>query len=99
LRAHAEYHPAESWQDLLDIRKRFLQEWQPQTLDQRRLVARVACAEWKLLQWRATQPRSQSRLRGGASARQARLEHELREAYDKLAKSMPSASPQSRPAA
>jgi len=52
LRAVADLQPAESWQELIEIRSRLLQAWQPQTRDQYRLVARAACAEWKLLQWR-----------------------------------------------
>jgi len=98
--------PSESWQELIEIRDRFLRAWQPQTPDQRRLVARVAFAEWKLLQWRDSQTQlgeaaSKSglcpQLRGGPSARQARLERDLRDAYDKLTHSMGPDSPESHP--
>lgn len=111
LRVSTEYLPAESWQRLLEIRRRFLHEWQPQTPDRRRLVARVACAVWKLLECRethaeilrqaaeASSPRRQDRLRARLSLREAHLELVLRNAYHELVKSIPSEPPEFRPAA
>ena len=109
LRANAAFLPAESSRQLIELRERFLCAWQPQTLHQRRLVGSVACAQWKLLQSRrihtqllreaaeTLSPRRHDRLRATFSRRQARIELNLRHAYDNLVKSIPAQPPQSRP--
>jgi hypothetical protein len=89
----------EDLHELTQIREQYLRDWQPQTPDQRRLVARAAFAEWKLLQWLATRrrfvpeaedssSRLEDRLAAGFSLRLARLQQDLRNAYDKLMESM-----------
>ena len=47
LRSRGGSMPAEAWQSLLRTREQFLEAWQPQTRDQRRLVARMAFEFWK----------------------------------------------------
>jgi len=99
LYARPELMPAEDWQELLDIRDRFIETWRPQSKQQLRLVGRAACAEWKVLHWRqvhvellrkameAASPARGDRLRADFAEREARLERRLREAYEALEKS------------
>jgi len=93
--------PRKSWRALLEIRDVFIECFQPQTIEQYRLVAQVACAEWKLIRWREVYtlllrkaekedgPRRLARLRADFEQRQARFEQDLRARYDALLKSTP----------
>ena len=107
-RIHIDSPPVENCPGLIEIRERLLQVWQPQTSAQRRLVAKAARAEWKLIQWRETQirllreaetsgSRCQDRLRTAFALGQARLERNIRDALDKLADRIRPKSPESRP--
>jgi hypothetical protein len=98
--------PAGSWNEILEIRDRFLLSCQPENIEQYHLVAQVACAEWKLLHWQQEHarllqeamehrgPRRQDRLRREFAARQNRIERELKRAHEDLQRAM---APQPQP--
>ncbi len=87
---------AGDWLELLEFRDRFELVWLPRNDEQRRLVARAACAEWKYFHWQRIHaealrqaeenagPRRQECLHRDFARRQKRLENEMKAAYQEL---------------
>jgi len=114
LRARPGTLSAESLNELSQIRGQFLQSFQPQTPDQVRLVERMACARWQLIDCQRaetrflsepgdpsqTDPLTRLRAMDAFSKRQARYQRAFTKAF-KLYQRSTRAVPQteSRPAA
>ncbi len=100
LRSSGSILPPEKWRELLQYRDRFLQACQPQTVEERRRIAEVACAEWKLLYWQEIRLELR-RITADAPCvshqrRLARLDRAIRLAHqqlDQLGRANPPASP------
>ena len=111
LRARAAIVSAESLHELSQIRDHFLHSFQPETPEQARLVERMACARWQLLNWQRvetkflaqpteTDPLRQARTLDRLNQRQARYQRAFMTAYrqhQRATRAKP--RPESRPAA
>lgn len=109
LRARPGILSAENLHELSQIRAQFLNSFQPQDPQQVRLVERMACARWQLLNWQSAEtrflsapaqadPLTQARAMDEFSQRQARYQRAFTKALDQYRRSTrTSQKPESKP--